>query len=179
MPRLFVAIDLPATIKARLAELVPFRDDVHRIQPAQYHLTLRFVGDCGDIELARLLERLGEIQVSPFSFSIDKPGVFPSMRKPRVLWIGVRAGTPLFSLQAAVERAAKIDMATNVRSQFRPHITLARLKHPDRNWLRDFLDNCAEMDAGDVEVKVFHLFSSTLHPNGAIHVRLADFPLGA
>jgi 2'-5' RNA ligase len=67
------------------------------------------------------------------------------------------------------------------RERFRPHVTLARfqrgLRLQDIETLRRFLNTYSGFPAEPFRVAEFSLFQSRLTPDGALHDRLADYPL--
>ena len=104
MPRLFVALDLPEVHKARLAGL---RDDAlpgRWLRPDQYHLTLRFIGDVDEERAATIAEALSHIQGEAFTLQGRGLGVFPSMRKPRVLFAAIDPAPALMALNDSIEQ---------------------------------------------------------------------------
>lgn len=94
-PRLFIAVPLPDDVKASLATWtnalraqLPFRKWVH---PADYHLTLQFLGPLSQEQLETTLVQVPKaIKPSkPFSLAIHRLGTFGQRRQPRILWAGV------------------------------------------------------------------------------------------
>lgn len=176
MPRLFIALPLPAPVKTLFQDLSEPREGVRWIQASQMHLTLRFIGEVDEVTTKVLIDALGSVRAPAFGLHLHGLGLFPGRRRPRVLWVGAEAGA-LRPLQAAVVRAVAPWCPPAGEGPFRPHITLARLNRPDGAWLDAFLRRHASFDAGTVPVTAFHLYASTLLAAGAVHHRLAAFPL--
>ncbi|GIV58939.1 MAG: RNA 2',3'-cyclic phosphodiesterase [Rhodothermaceae bacterium] len=179
MARLFVALDVPRPVRRKLLGLMRPRPGVRWVREEQLHLTLRFLGHVEEAMERAVRERLDAVQAAPFSLRLGGTGVFPGPARPRVLWVGAHAEAGLLSLQQAVE-AAVVDAGLPPENRpFHPHVTLARLQRPDTAWIRAFLRDHVDFEAGSFTVGHFALYASTLRPAGAVYERLADFPLNA
>ncbi|MEP6569616.1 MAG: RNA 2',3'-cyclic phosphodiesterase [Acidobacteriota bacterium] len=98
------------------------------------HLTLKFLGDIPQSVVAEFSQAAARsvAGAQPFTISLEDTGVFPTRGQPRVLWIGIndRSGK-LAELQTCLEEeSARAGFAKEARP-FRPHLTIARLRHPD------------------------------------------------
>jgi RNA 2',3'-cyclic 3'-phosphodiesterase len=133
--RLFIAVPLPDTIIHAIEELAnkwtpefPFQKWSH---PADYHITLKFLGDTEDTQIQVIKEQvdsaLTAASCAPFSLNLHKPGTFGKPSTPSVLWLGVAGEmTQLYELQEEVDQAAaKLGFNPEDRS-YSPHITIAR-----------------------------------------------------
>jgi 2'-5' RNA ligase len=180
MSRLFIALALPAAVRAPLAALARASSAVPGVrwgQPAQVHLTLRFLGETPEDHLPRVQEALGRVQAPSFRLHQHGMGVFPGPARPQVLWAGVVPHAPLLALAAQVEAAVCAAGCLPERRPFHPHITLARLHRPDRAWVQTFLARHRDFEAGPFVVSDFRLYTSLLRPAGAVHTAVAVFPL--
>ena len=175
--RLFVALELPWEVRERLARMAGGVPGARWLDAEQMHLTLRFIGEVDghtqdDIEAA-----LSRVHVAPFSVRVDGMGCFGNGRNARVLWAGLAADGTLGRLQSKVETAiSQVGLAPE-RRKFHPHVTLARLKHPDMNRLRDYLARNGDVVSEDLPMDHFTLFSSHLGHAGAVYRTEATFPL--
>jgi len=168
--RLFVSIDLPATIEKTLVDLDPHIRGVRWTAGDQMHLTLGFFLDVfEDVDLA-LREKLSAIEFRAFFLPIQSVGTFPPQGQVKIIWIGVGAGHPhLFQLHKRVQEAAlAVGLDADLRP-WHPHITLARCRDVSGGALRKFLKLNADLDLGMFRVEAFHLYSSELTPAGPIH----------
>lgn len=133
--RLFIAVPLPDAIIHVIEELAqkwkpefPFQKWSH---PADYHITLKFLGDTEDTQIAAIKEQMDSALAAAsclrFSLKLHKPGTFGKPSSPAVLWLGVVGEmTQLFELQAVVDQAAaKLGFNPEDRP-YSPHITIAR-----------------------------------------------------
>lgn len=172
MKRLFVAIDLPASLKELLVSLNPHLAGARWVKPEQMHLTLSFLGRVGPIAEDELRERLSAIRFTRFFMPVMGVGSFPAKGPPRVLWAGVGTGHPqLFHLHKRVQEAALgAGLEPDLRA-WHPHITLARCRDVSAEMVRPFLRENAELDAGLVHVESFSLYSSIPGPLGSAYTR--------
>ena len=170
--RLFVAIDLPESIKHFLVDLDPNIRGVRWTASEQMHLTLGFFGSVpGDVDLA-LREKLSAIAFHVFFLPITGVGTFPPKGPPKIIWIGVGRGHPhLFQLH---KRVSDVAIAVGLEPDLRPwhpHITLARCQNVPPHVVRRFWKSNVDLDAGMVRVESFYLYSSKLGPAGPAHTR--------
>lgn len=173
MPRLFVAIDLPEELKARLSMLRTAALPARWVAPDKLHLTLRFVGEVGETSAREVDTALRGIDAPRFSMTLAGVGHF----RRQVLWVGVQSCPPLLSLQAQVEDALRQAGMDRERGRYVPHVKLARLRWPGRGRLRAFLDEHALFSAEPFEVERFILYESRLAKEGATYQRRADYVL--
>ncbi|MCC6463999.1 MAG: RNA 2',3'-cyclic phosphodiesterase [Planctomycetes bacterium] len=177
MTRAFVALDPPEPLRNAVAALCRGVPGARWVPPEQLHLTLRFLGEQTDAQLAALQQALGRVRVAPFELRLAGPGVFPPARsrKPaRVLWLGLQPCAPLTNLKAALDSV--IPQPDEERS-FTPHLTLARFKAPPGPEPADFLRTVRVPDE-PWRVTEFRLYASELQPEGAVHRALASYALG-
>ncbi len=129
MPRLFAAIVPPPEIRAALDHIRRPTPGARWIDPGDLHLTLRFAGDIGNGPAREFAAELAAIQINAFSLRLVGLGAFGG-DEPRSIWAGVAPSEPLDMLARATERAARnAGLAPETRG-FKPHVTLARLRHP-------------------------------------------------
>lgn len=130
--RLFVAINLPDDVRREVHEAVAVVRD--RGMPArwtdhtQYHVTLKFIGDVRPDRRDDHVEVLRRVAsgYGPVEVTVEELGAFPSLRRPRVIWVGVDATPQLRALKHDLEHGyASLGVERETRA-FRPHVTLAR-----------------------------------------------------
>ena len=177
MPRLFIAIDLPGDHKAQLAALHDEALPGRWIPTAQYHLTLRFIGEVDEAQAATIEQTLATVHADAFALQGRGLGVFPSMRKPRVLFAAIDPAPALTALQTKIEQALRTLGLDADAKPFHPHVTLARLRRAAPRTVRAFLHAHASSILAPFEVTDFCLYESLLRPEGALHKRRAAFPL--
>ncbi len=177
MPRLFVGLDVPASLRQRLHGLAVPHEGVRWVSEHQYHLTLRFIGPVQETQADLIQERLGALQAPSCRLRVRGLGVFPHPSRPRVLWAGVEADERLHVLQEAVEAAMVAAGLPAETRPFHPHITLARLKRPDAAWVRQYLARQGDFDGGAFTAQHVTLYCSTLERQGATYTPICRVPL--
>lgn len=172
--RAFIAIELDPGIKDRLLALVKdlraTRADVRWVAPSGMHLTLKFLGPVDEDQILRVKDVMTAVAARHPSFplALEGTGAFPGERSPRVLWAGFAAAPVLLALQSDLEAALEAESFEREARAFTPHLTLGRVKGPDRiaQAMRE-LDKHRQESFGAMTVKKITLFESVLHPEGA------------
>jgi RNA 2',3'-cyclic 3'-phosphodiesterase len=187
--RLFVAIELPDAIsealEAPLHSLQPLDSVVRRSQRSGIHLTLAFLGM---VDGARVPEIAGRIRsattgATPFTVEVTGAGMFPSVSRPQVLWVGI----------GGEERPRLVELAGRVASElrqvgfepekraFHPHLTLGRVRRPPRpteqQALRQWLAEWRDRAYGQLPVSALSLMRSQLSKGPPTYTRLETFRL--
>lgn len=135
--RSFVAVEVPAAIRARLAGelsgLPQITPPARWTSPSSWHLTLAFLGELEPPEVAEVATRLSQVvaPLVPFELEIGGAGTFPSARNARVAWIGCREQVHLHQLHQVVAFACDgLGQFSAAAGPFVPHLTLARCRPP-------------------------------------------------
>jgi RNA 2',3'-cyclic 3'-phosphodiesterase len=176
--RLFIASTFPPEIIRALSERVDrVRTKLPQaswVRPDSQHLTYAFLGEQDESIVAKLeLPRL-----KSFDATLRGCGFFPNPRRARVGWVGVDPPDAFCETAAAVrETAAKAGVQLD-RADFKPHLTLVRIRD---SWPPACID-IFQKALGDFASPSFHvdkvtLYSSELNPKGAIHTALKQFAL--
>src|SRR5690349_12248440 len=126
MARLFVAIDLPDSIREKLATLsggLPGARWVSadRNEGQTTHLTLRFIGEVDGTMSNDIADALSTIEGKPFPIKIKGLGFFPPRREPKVLWAGIEKNETLTSLRNKIERLLTDQGCEAEKKKFTPH----------------------------------------------------------
>lgn len=128
MPRLFTALAVPLEIAASLSVYRGGLPGARWVEPADYHVTLRFLGDVERTTAEDFLDLLAEIRFrGPLTVTLDGLGAFGG-GKPRALYAAIHPTAELGDLQAEQERLARRAGLAPETRRFTPHITLARLR---------------------------------------------------
>ena len=175
--RLFVAINLPDEVRRGIRNATePLHQaalPVHWVEPAGIHLTLKFLGEVDESRRDEL--GAGVVAATrgarPFLMPISGFGAFPSVERPRVIWVGCEGVPPLELLQHRMEQEMERLGFPIEGRPFRPHLTLGRVKKDGsparfRN-LESLLDGLA-FDAEAV-VQSVDLMESRLGPQGSAY----------
>lgn len=129
MPRLFTGLEIPAEIGAELALMRGGLAGARWIDPENYHITLRFVGDVDRGTARDIAAALAETRARPaLTVTLDALTAFGGS-KPRALVARVVPTPELTRLQAEQERhMQRVGLDPEPR-KYTPHVTLARLRH--------------------------------------------------
>jgi 2'-5' RNA ligase len=181
--RLFVAIEIPETVRSALGELMKsLRDtcrDARWARLAGLHVTLKFIGETPSERVVELESALASIPPRPpIAMNFRSLGFFPNARRPRVLWAGVEADPALAALANAVEKALSPGEIKQEDRSYSPHLTLARFKNSAGvDALQIAIEKVGPLKFGGATATEFHLYQSVLKPGGAEYTRLATFSL--
>jgi len=187
--RSFIAIELPAELKTRLAQL---QDDlksdkqapVKWVDPQGIHLTLKFLGNVPENKIDDITRAMEEAArgVPRFGLEVKEPGAFPDLRRVQVVWIGISGQLEtLYQLQQRIEaNLAPVGFAPESR-KFTPHLTLARLRDrassDEQQRFGQLIANTKFEPAFTFEVDTIDLMRSQLTREGAIYSRLSSASL--
>ena len=178
MPRLFVALELPAVLKRAIGDVQVGLRDARWLDADALHLTLAFIGEVDGSALLRIEEALSRVEAPALDVALHGLGHFPLRGPPRVLWTGASPAAELGSLAAAVRRALTRAGFPPERRKFAPHVTIARFRRPPSpSALQDYLGAYALFRTPLASVGSFRLLSSVLRPSGARYAIEAEFPL--
>jgi RNA 2',3'-cyclic 3'-phosphodiesterase len=130
--RLFIALNLPKKERTRIHRAARVLREagmpVRWVDPEHYHVTLKFLGQVRKDDIPRIEQSMARAAESnrPFTTELGGFGAFPTVRRPRVLWLGVGANPELRCLKQDIEWAlGDAGFGAETRA-FHPHITLGR-----------------------------------------------------
>ena len=150
-------------------------------RPGGQHLTLKFFGDISTDDVEQIGRAVQNLLAAGWSLNlkIEKLGVFPDARKPRVLWCSTSGDVEkLAALQKQLEADFALIGFPQEDRPFRAHLTLARIKEPlSLSGLGEALAEYGAFTAGEFDVGELILFQSRLTSQGAVYTKLAEFPL--
>ncbi|WP_410766018.1 RNA 2',3'-cyclic phosphodiesterase [Haloferax sp. DFSO60] len=172
--RLFVALDLPASLSDSVADaqaLFSDADGLRYTNPAQAHITLNFLGETPTDQLRHVTDAvetaIDESGVEPFDASLGGLGAFPSLDYIRVIWAGVHDGADEMTRvhDALDPELAALGFDPDERD-FSPHLTLARMNDArSKNYVRDILEEEAP-EIGSFRVREVRIKKSELTSEG-------------
>jgi 2'-5' RNA ligase len=176
MLRLFVGIAFPPELKLRLSLLCTGVQGARWVDPGNFHLTLRFIGEITEDLAGDVDEALAGVKAARFALQLVGTGVFGG-RRPHALWVGVERGPELVRLRDKVEQALiRVGLEPEQR-KFAPHVTLARLRDAELGNLGQFLAANARFRADPLPVDHFSLIASFPTKAGSVYEDQADYPL--
>jgi 2'-5' RNA ligase len=137
------------------------------------HITLKFLGETDKRnEIEKKIEEIKD-RFYPFDVHLKDIGAFPSPKRAKILWVGVKDGMDnLIELFRAIDnKTAELGFEKETR-KFTPHITFARVKKGKYS-----LPENIEFSFAPFPVNEITLFKSTLTPKGAVYETLSTIPL--
>src|SRR5262245_51413201 len=159
MPRLFSAVEIPKSVAERLTMLRAGLTGARWIDPENYHLTLRFIGDVDGAIARDVMQILGGVQRRPFEIALKGVDQFGG-KKPRAVIASVGANGALSELQAEHERIMQRMGLPAEQRKFTPHVTLARLRDSSSRDVAEYLSVRGAFKTPPFPVNRFVLFSS-------------------
>jgi 2'-5' RNA ligase len=184
--RLFVALEIPASIRETLATFIAELRDLAAqsgdrrprwVRPENLHVTLKFIGEVAPAKLEELREALAGVRSSSVvEIHFRGLGFFPDEKRPRVFWAGLAASPNLTTLAGDVDRAAATQGIARETRAFSPHLTLARFEPPGMGEpLRAAIQKNEPRDFGSFRTRQLHLIESKLQRSGAQYTSVHSF----
>lgn len=181
--RSFIAIEIPLEIQQNIyKETSKFRKEIDglvRWVPVEnMHLTLKFLGDVSpsSVEFLMQMLRTEADHVSGFTLHVTGLGSFPSLKRPRVIYIAIHAPAALDALHRGIESASRRLGYDSEERPFSPHLTLGRVKQNitagDQQKIRRCIEGTQVDVLGTARVDSVHLYKSELKPSGSVYTRL-------
>ena len=177
MPRLFTGIEIPPEIAVALSTFRGGLPGARWIDPENYHLTLRFIGDIDERMADDVTSILGERrQRTPLTVTIDGLDTFGG-GKPRAVFARTSGNGELNELQAEQERLLRqIGLPPETR-KFTPHVTLARLRNVSPIDVADYIATRGHFPKLTFTADRFVLYSSRNSVGGGPYIVEAAYPL--
>ena len=185
MIRAFVGVRIDPKMTQKISEvqsqLTRSLTGIRWVVQENLHFTLKFLGAVEEEKITSIIKAVGRVvrPAQPFSLTAGGIGVFPDIRKPRVLWVGLEA-QGLQTLSQEVEAALEpLGFAPEKRG-FKPHLTIGRWRNftAKAQRLREEIDHWKDQDFGQSTVEEVVIFQSILKPNGAVYSPLQIITLG-
>ena len=183
--RTFISIPIPNEVRTKKNMLYSTLENspskINWVKNEQLHLTIKFLGHTPESLFNEIKDSLCNIvsSITPFDLIIDKTGCFPVPERPRVLWLGIDGNIKtLTNLFVKIEN--KMDQLGFSREEqdYFPHITLARVKYPQKYTPDVSIFLNSTYDPIDFKVDRVQFLSSELLPTGTVYTLLGSFPLG-
>lgn len=175
--RLFVALPLPDGIVARLNLMCSGIPGARWVEPANMHITLRFIGEVDEDAAEEINYNLSHIEAPGFDLELQGLNTFGQGFKAHALWVGVALTPALAHLQSKVDSAVTRAGQPPEGRRFTPHVTIARLNKPETGRLQSFIEGNNLFKAGPFTVDTFTLYESQTGKGGPVYTALEDYPL--
>ena len=188
--RAFIAIELPVALKAEIARLqgqlkANNRVPTRWVNPENIHLTLKFIGDINSDTIDGIIHAIGEAArgVPSFRLGIKRLGVFPSPKRPRIIWVGLACSLDIVkNLQQRIDSALDRLGFPREKRPFSPHLTIARLQDratpAERQTAGQLIEGTEFSGQTDFNAATVYLIKSRLTREGPIYSRLGSVLLG-
>jgi 2'-5' RNA ligase len=178
MPRLFTGLEVPEDIGHTLSTLRGGLPGARWIDPENYHVTLRFIGDIDGASANEIASMLFSVKRRPFEVKLQGLSSFGG-KKPRAVVAAVAPCRPLMELQAELERLMQRVGLDPEGRKFTPHVTLARLRDASNQDVADYLAVRGYFPSRAFMVDRFVLFSSRASVGGGPYVVEDEYALSA
>ena len=192
MVRAFIAVGVPAAGRKALGSVI---QDLKRkrvtgvrwVDPKGIHATLKFLGEIEPESVDQVIEGMGRAcsGSQPFSVGLSGTGAFPSVRGPKVLWVGLSGDMDRMKiLQTSIDEEMHSVLGLELETRrFNPHLTIGRV----RNGVLPFgqrdigkaLESFKLKESHEWTVDRVQLIQSTLTPDGPIYETLGTKRLAA
>jgi 2'-5' RNA ligase len=182
----FIAVDAVDAVQVAALQAIDrlrsATESVKWVEPDNLHWTMQFLGDLTDQEMAEVCLRTTRAVAQHESFELSARGVgaFPSIQRPRTLWLGAgQGGDKLAALHASIDEALfSLGFRRDSRA-FTPHVTLGRVSHGGHAGpvIVERLAKLADFDGGVMEVAEVIVYASELSREGPTYSVLARAPL--
>ena len=184
--RLFLAADIDRDTNARVNEIIArlraIDPSVKWVRPENHHITVYFFGETDEAtkdSIERILEE-SAAGIGSFPVRIGGVSAFPTVERPRVLWIGVdNPGGELAKLYETVRasvRREKLSVKEEERG-FTPHLTIGRVRERCSPALVREVKRSAEAAFGEFQVGAAVLYRSVLGRDGSVYTPLKTITL--
>ena len=193
--RIFVGIELEEQVREKIARFLEgvrgFSPDARWVRPEALHVTLKFIGEQTEEQIAAITERLRGVAGENMEIRFQGYGFFPTAKAPRVFWIGIQAGAALATLAGDIDASLAELKIPREERPFSPHLTLARggAGSGSPKWrkedgpnstfaeLQKRLAAMSALNFGTMTAREFFLYRSQLSPGGSKYTRLQSFSL--
>ncbi len=178
MPRLFTALEIPSAVAFQLSLLRGGLPGARWVDPENYHITLRFIGDIDHRTADEVGRGLMRVDRRSFDLSLSGLDAFGG-KKPHSIVACVRASQALKELQAEHERIIQRIGLEPERRKFRPHVTLARMKGASQSDAATYLALRGDFRTAPFPIGRFVLLSSRASRGGGPYIMEEAYPLAA
>ena len=184
--RTFIALELPPAVISLLHKV---QQDLKRmniwarwVRPENIHITLKFLGDInpGDIDKIGAAMTAAAIEFPPVTLTVRGIGVFPGIKRPRVIWVGLGGDIrSLLSLQSRLEQELAGAGFPKDKRSFKAHLTLGRIKQAvNPATIRQMITDYAGLSSDEFTFNQVVLVKSDLKPTGAVYSKLKQVNFG-
>lgn len=186
--RAFVAVEISPDVRGKarrlIADLAGTTANVKWVEPENLHFTLKFLGEVPLLDVPQICAAVSKAvaDLPPFDVQAHGAGAFPTLERPRTVWLGVDEGVEgMRQLHEAVERSLAPLGFRREQRLFRPHLTIGRVRNSTRAGIHDLAERIAaqrKFAGGATDVCEVVVFSSDLRREGPSYEPLSHARLG-
>ena len=184
MKRTFIAIPVQAGPKLRETH-TKLRNELKNekikwVDSDHFHVTIFFLGDTREEQIKQVDQMLAALvsKYSAFTIRLHGLGVFKNINKPRVLWAGIKDYDPMREIKKALDRQMQAIGFEPDKREFKPHLTLARIKRiDDRDKLQKLITKNEHEDWQGVDIDRLIYFESRLTQKGPLYKPIGQYRL--
>jgi 2'-5' RNA ligase len=151
------------------------------VRPGNIHLTLKFLGNINPGDIDRIGEAMMDAagDFKAIDLAAGGVGVFPGIKRPRVIWVGLGGQIQLlFALQRVLENNLAAVGFKKDKRPFKGHLTLGRFRQTvDPNTIGQVMRKYANLSSEKFTARRLILFKSDLKPTGAVYSQLLQAAL--
>lgn len=182
--RTFISVPVPkqvGTKKNMLFSTIDQKSTINWVKNENLHLTIKFLDYTKESEFPKLINEIKKItmNINPFNLLINGTGCFPNKKRAKVLWLGLQGDlNPLKNLFDSFESLLNTYGFQMETYDFKPHITIARIKHPQKIEPNIDIFLNSNFDPIEFSVNRVQFMTSELLPSGVVYTLIKSFPLG-
>ncbi len=146
------------------------------VRPENIHLTLKFLGNISPAEIDNIGGAMADAvgKINTFNLVAEGIGVFPGIKRPRVIWVGLKGQVQLlFAVQRLLEDNLAALGYKKEKRPFKGHLTLGRFKQSvNPNTIRRVLQELGDLTIEEFTARRVIFYKSDLKPTGAVYSQL-------
>jgi 2'-5' RNA ligase len=178
--RTFIAIHLSEALRGKVSELQEILKKsgarVKWVENENLHITLKFLGGVERQKLQSIFDACCKVGESfyPFVLGLGSLGAFPSLKNPRVIWIGIEKGREEIQKLAKELNSNLEQLGFKSGEEFKPHLTIGRVKGTEcREKLIEKITNTI-ISVGELKVDRIYVMKSQLTREGPIYTIMKE-----
>jgi 2'-5' RNA ligase len=167
--RTFIALELPREVKSLLQEV---QQELKRLKIRARWVRPEINSD--DVDKISDALSAAVADITTLTLSVRGIGVFPGIKRPRVIWVGLGGDVQeLFALQSGIEAGLDAIGFPKEKRAFKAHLTLGRIKQAVKpDVIRQMMRQYASLSSEEFICDQVTLFKSDLKPSGAVYTPL-------
>ncbi len=157
-----------------------YHEKIRWVNENNLHLTLRFFGETSIERLDKINEALKNSisNFEVFEIKINDIGIFGSYYNPKVIWGNIDKSEALLNLEKRINTNLETMSIFKTRENFRPHLTLGRLKKlTDKKLFQEIISSHKNQFFQSSTIEKVYLLESILQKKEPIYHVINVFKL--